>query len=213
MAWHLAKSLEVFRDQVNQKWPKRDRSSDGTIGDQAHAARKSEHNPDPVTGAVRAIDITNDPDHGLNCAELVESLRASKDPRIMYLIWNRKIWNPSVSADWRNYTGSNPHDKHLHMSVKKESCEDDALWLAVGKAVVSEVPPGVPAGKLPLLRFGMRGDAVKILQLLLGLPTTGLFDATTETSVKALQKKQGLLDDGIVGPYTWGSMVGKTTSP
>ena len=34
--WRVAKALLALRDQVNQMAPNRDKSSDGTIGDEAH---------------------------------------------------------------------------------------------------------------------------------------------------------------------------------
>lgn len=213
MAWHLAKSLDTFRSQVNAKWPGRDKSSDGTIGDTAHSARKSGHNPD-IDGAVKAIDITHDPDRGLNCTELAEVIKNSKDPRIDYIIWNRKISNPVIQAGaWRAYNGSNPHTMHMHLQVLKKGCESAEQWEAVGSTSVSEIPSGVPAPKMPLLKFGMSGLSVKVLQVFLKVPVTGTFDRSVENAVKALQTKNALISDGIVGPYTWDSMVGKPASP
>jgi hypothetical protein len=34
-----------LRDQIDRRWPNRDKRSDGWIGDSDHAARKSDHNP------------------------------------------------------------------------------------------------------------------------------------------------------------------------
>ena len=48
-----------------------------------------------------------------------------------------------------------------------------------------------------------KGDAVKFIQQQTNVPVTGTFDAATDKAVKALQKKHGLLVDGIVGPKTW----------
>lgn len=213
MAWHLAKSLEVFRNQVNARWPNRDKSSDGTIGDAAHSARTSDHNPDE-NGAVKAIDITHDPEHGLNAGVLAEALKNSKDPRISYIIWNRRISNPAIdNGAWRNYTGSNPHDKHMHLSVKKLNCEQTSAWIAVSSVAMGEIPPGIPAPMLPMLKFGMRGDAVGLLQLILGIKVTRNFDKETDEAVKSYQQAKGLVVDGRVGPYTWGTIVGKNASP
>src|SRR5262245_17058562 len=119
MSWRLAKSLEVLRQQIDEAAPKRAKSSDGTIGDAAHASRSSDHNPwvkDGGIGIVTAMDITHDPRNGVDCGAIAEALRASGDPRLKYIIWNRQIWTPAKSKNWRPYTGTNPHDKHMHVS-------------------------------------------------------------------------------------------------
>ena len=121
MAWRVAKSLIRLREQINEMAPNRSKASDGTIGDAAHASRSSDHNPwvkDGNIGVVTAMDITNDVAHGCDAQALVDTLVNSRDPRIKYIIWNRKIVNSRVHPwVWRNYTGVNPHTKHFHLSV------------------------------------------------------------------------------------------------
>lgn len=117
MTWRLAGSLVTLRTQINAEWPTRSRVSDGTIGDAAHRARKSDHNPNSA-GVVCAMDITHDPQSGADMKLLAESLRASRDPRIKYVIWNERIFSSTNTPwQWRTYSGSNPHTKHLHLSV------------------------------------------------------------------------------------------------
>jgi peptidoglycan hydrolase-like protein with peptidoglycan-binding domain len=60
--------------------------------------------------------------------------------------------------------------------------------------------PGYPGHYLQLKSTGV---AVQYIQQQLKLHTSGTFDAGTDKAVKALQKKHGLLVDGIVGPKTW----------
>jgi len=55
----LSKAAVQLREQFDDSYPDRDRTSDGWIGDTRHGARKSDHNPD-VKGWVRAIDIDRD---------------------------------------------------------------------------------------------------------------------------------------------------------
>ena len=121
MAWRVAKSLIRLREQINELAPNRSKASDGTIGDAAHASRSSDHNPwvkDGTIGVVTAMDITNDVAHGCDAQALVNALVESRDPRIKYIIWNRKIINSRVQPwVWRNYKGVNPHNKHFHVSV------------------------------------------------------------------------------------------------
>ena len=134
MAWRVAKSLIRLREQINEMAPDRSKASDGTIGDAAHASRSSDHNPwvkDGNIGVVTAMDITNDIAHGCDAQQLVDALVASRDPRIKYIIWNRKIVNSRIQPwVWRNYTGVNPHTKHFHLSVKPEKAAYDstASW-------------------------------------------------------------------------------------
>lgn len=52
------------------------------------------------------------------------------------------------------------------------------------------------------LKVGSKGEEVKKLQKMLGLEPDGSFGPGTEKAVKAWQKANGLLDDGIVGNKT-----------
>jgi murein L,D-transpeptidase YcbB/YkuD len=72
---------------------------------------------------------------------------------------------------------------------------------AVAKPAVTKIAnPGYPGA---YIKIGSKGDAVKFIQQQLKLVVTGNFEAGTDKAVKALQKKHGLLVDGIVGPKTW----------
>jgi hypothetical protein len=81
------------------------------------------------------MDITNDPSHGVDSEKLAESLIASRDPRILYVISNRKI-NSSVKSpwQWRAYNRSNPHDHHVHVSVVSDRSlyDDTRPWSLPG---------------------------------------------------------------------------------
>jgi hypothetical protein len=137
MEWELVPCLERLRDEVNTIAPKRDKSSDGTIGDQAHQDRTSDHNADevgkvPITDAdskneVHGLDLDatlNTP--GLTMEMIIQHTltRCRKDnddpanePRLRYMIFNKRIWE---APDWRqeNYTGDNPHTEHAHFSAE-----------------------------------------------------------------------------------------------
>lgn len=149
MAWRLAKSLETLRSQVNAAYPGRDKSADGSIGDAAHASRASDHNPwvkDGKTGIVTAIDITHDPKVGLDSGKLADALRASRDPRIKYIISNRRICSGAGGTSpwrWRKYNGANPHNHHVHLSVESNKSLYDSVepWAAVMK--LSAMPLGI----------------------------------------------------------------------
>jgi hypothetical protein len=124
MAWRLANALVTLRNGVNEKWPNRDKTSDGTIGDAAHASRSSDHNPwlavDGV-GVVRALDIDVD---GIDPGWYAEQLRLAGrngDTRLTgggYVIFNRRITTPDFTR-WVAYTGDNAHTKHVHVSLSQ----------------------------------------------------------------------------------------------
>jgi hypothetical protein len=56
------------------------------------------------------------------------------------------------------------------------------------------------------LRLGSKGESVKTLQQFLKVGVDGTFGPQTETAVKAWQKANGLISDGIVGKNTWAAM-------
>ena len=136
--WRVASGLLKLREQVNQAAPQRRKGSDGTIGDAAHCSRKSDHNPwvrDGNIGVVTAMDITHDPTRGCDADAIAEAIRAARDPRVKYIIWNKRIANSSpIGASaawaWRPYSGANDHTKHVHVSVKPEKANYDstAAW-------------------------------------------------------------------------------------
>lgn len=132
-AWVLVAWAVQFVRELNALAPNRDRTSDGSIGDTAHALTVSGHNPDDTEGVraersdadtipeVRAIDVDVDFNlPGLTAAMLVAYLvgrcRAGLETRLIYIIYNGVIWSASSGWQARTYTGSNPHTKHFHLS-------------------------------------------------------------------------------------------------
>ena len=205
-----AKTLLQIRKQIDQMYPGRDKSSDGMLGDAAHSARTSDHNPDD-DHVVKAIDISHDPKVGFNSYKFArEVLAVNKDPRIKYVISNRQIMSGSGQSNpawkWRSYSGSNPHDQHVHISVKPEAkyYDDVSEWdFGREQQPNPELPDNPWIGKRLLVR-GSVNDDVKLLQEKLGLkPADGIFGKLTEAAVKTFQARNGLEADGKVGVYTW----------
>ena len=58
-----------------------------------------------------------------------------------------------------------------------------------------------------LLKKGMRGDGVKIMQEALGIGADGIFGPGTERSLKTWQSANGLVADGIAGPNTLSKLL------
>lgn len=127
MSWRLAKSLEQLRKQINAAHPNRSKLSDGSIGDQAHAARASDHNPDQH-GVVAAIDVTHDPVNGVDGHVL--STQLTVDPRAKYVIFAGKIWK-ARTRQWEAYHGTNSHHHHVHVSVKPDNYDNEVAWALI----------------------------------------------------------------------------------
>lgn len=215
--WRTAKSIDVFRLQVNEEAPNRSKTSDGTVGDLAHSNRKSDHNPN-ANGVVTAIDITHDPKGGMDCHKLAYALTQSGDPRIKYIIWHGRITEKGNIRKWKPYQGPNPHNHHLHLSVSSDPKLYDRVdswdlsWLAEAdksEAVTEEIPVTEIQQHAGLVKRGDRGAAVRLVQtrlvaheILKQSDVDGDFGVRTELAVINFQKKHKLGADGIVGEKT-----------
>jgi hypothetical protein len=122
-------AIAVLR-QATAIAPLRMKASDGLLPSAAHIHQ----NPNSDHNTGYAVDLTHDPLAGIDCNDLFIKLQA--DPRVKYLIFKGQIWSKQKGTD--NYNGSNPHNKHLHISIK-DGCGDDTSpwfpWLGKPKAV------------------------------------------------------------------------------
>lgn len=189
MSWRVARSLLTLRSEVDRRWPDRDRSSDGTIGDAAHQASgsASDHNPfikdASGVGVVRAMDIDAGPGRfpseskdtvGDLVAELARKAGKAGHPALAnggYVIYEGRIAsaisNPPWS--WRRHTGD-AHESHPHVSVgRKAAAYDNTKRWGVsipGQRPSPDTPAvTVPAGTtFPTIKLGDSGDHVKLVQ-------------------------------------------------
>jgi hypothetical protein len=180
MAWYLAKGLVQLRKEINTAYPKRDKTSDGSIGDASHQARKSDHNPDYSRGGVvRAIDTDKDGIEVNLFVEFLVGLIKQAKPRCdggCYVIFNGVIWTATNKGRAAKYTGTNPHQHHVHFSICDHHAHYDstgtwgfAAWLKKRKAVKPSTKPAPkpvshPAYPGTPLKLGVRGSAVRTWQ-------------------------------------------------
>lgn len=207
-SWTLAPALVVLGKELDKAWPNRDRTSDGTLGDAAHAARQSEHNPnrdpndDVPDGYVTARDIDTD---GIPVNKVLNKLIG--DSRVWYVIHNRTIWSKTYGWKARAYTGADPHTGHIHVSLNqnKKSLDSKAAW-----GLITVTPP---APKPPVVKYveletnvvpGKRAPQVPLLQRLLndagygpisGAPST-FYGENTEAAVRRFHKAHPDLASG-----------------
>ena len=103
--------------------PKRMKASDGLLPSAAHLAAS----PDSDHNTGLAVDLTHDPENGIFCDVIFQELK--KDPRVKYLIFNKRIWSKDRAGEGdRLYTGSNPHTKHIHVSIFPSGANDTSNW-------------------------------------------------------------------------------------
>jgi hypothetical protein len=100
--------------------PKRKKASDGLLPSKDHVKQ----NPNSDHNSGFAVDITHDPVFGIDCA--FAFIKLQHDPRVKYLIFNGKIWSKEKGN--KDYTGSNKHTKHLHISIKETCGNDTSPW-------------------------------------------------------------------------------------
>lgn len=107
--------------------PKRKKASDGLLPSAAHVHQ----NPNSDHNSGYAVDLTHDPKNGINCVEMF--IKLQDDKRVKYLIFQGRIWSQAKGV--LKYTGSNPHNSHLHISIKEGYGNDESAWFPwLGKA-------------------------------------------------------------------------------
>lgn len=191
MTCRCAPALVALRSEINERWPGRDKRSDGCCGDAAHAARKSDHNADR-SGYAHAHDFDEDIASGTRPLwdTLLPILLA--DTRTKYVIYERRIMYPDGTN--KPYTGANAHAHHLHLSIKSTATHDTRRWL-----------PALHAAALTPEEDDMTPDQARKLDelhaaMFTGVPAYGvppLRDAIVDTAYQVagvdLPKKPSLL--------------------
>lgn len=187
MSYTLAPSLVALRNEVNARWPNRDRRSDGWIGDASHSSRVSDHNPDE-DGVVHAIDVDVD---GINVRELLEAVVG--DDRAWYVIHDSVIRSRTYGWEPRKYTGPNPHTAHVHVSIRytRAAETDTRSWFRA-----SRKSTGLPRVDLSNLVRVAKSDRVED-----PLPGVRLVQEALNDRL-LLRPAQALKLDGKWGPAT-----------
>ena len=139
-------AIAVLR-QATAISPSRKKASDGLLPSAAHIHQ----NPNSDHNTGYAVDLTDDPKNGIDCTDIFEKLK--EDERVKYLIFKGKIWSKERAKQGnRVYTGSNPHNKHLHISINDGMGKDTSPWFwwlnqpKIISQVIAKVTP-VPAKK------------------------------------------------------------------
>ena len=130
---------------------------------------------------------------------------------IQYLLRNRGFYKSKIDGDFGDRTVAAVKNFQRAKHLKVDGVLGPQTWPQL----------------LLRLRRGDRGDAVRALQIQLraltsengtnpfiGLPVDGIFGARTEETVRSYQREwlpygtEHAKVDGIVGPQTWGGLLG-----
>ena len=112
-------AIAVLRQATAIK-PSRKKASDGLLPSAAHIKQ----NPDSDHNTGLAVDLTHDPVTGIDAGLVYKHLKSDK--RVKYLIFKGRIWIP-IKGD-HQYDGSNPHNNHIHISIKDNCGNDTSPW-------------------------------------------------------------------------------------
>lgn len=123
MSWYTVEGIDTLLAQTNKRWPHRDKRSDGTVGDAAHAARPSDHNPDSK-GAVHAVDIDSDLNGSKNdmrwfADQLIAYARTNQpgSKRFKNIVFADQVASGTYPAHyWTWRDGDYGHFDHIHVS-------------------------------------------------------------------------------------------------
>lgn len=129
----------TLRNQVNLKWPHRDRRTDGWVGDRKHSERVSDHNPDE-NGIVHAIDIDENFGRGKErngaaamqfADELLAYARSGLpgSKRLKYVVYEDRLASGTYKRTWWRWRGRGyGHQGHVHVSFTNAADTDGSLW-------------------------------------------------------------------------------------
>jgi hypothetical protein len=96
-------------------------------------------------------------------------------------------------------------DPRFDMHTFREAVANIMAGHAPPPTLIPAAEPATPNGTAgrPTLRRGDQGQFVTQLQKLLDIKGPDVFGPRTEAAVRAFQREEGMVADGIVGPKTW----------
>jgi hypothetical protein len=146
--WKLAPCLVAMEAEADRLAPRRRRTSDGSIGDHAHAVRRSDHNPDEEGNPdwVDALDLSHDPANGYDAhahaRQVARNVVNGIEDRVSYIISDWEIFSEKNGVwKWRPYSGANGHTIHAHYSVNDQHRQDTSPWFSSVPPFPAPTPP------------------------------------------------------------------------
>lgn len=140
--WWFCAGGQQLLDQIDAKFPNRDRRSDGRVSSAAHREQNSnsDHDPDPKTGVVRAMDVDENMGVGIwrngrmakRLADEILLYASSGLPgsrRVKYVIYEGAIASGTLKRLWWKWRPGNwGHHHHIHISFTPAADYDASVW-------------------------------------------------------------------------------------
>jgi hypothetical protein len=163
MSWKPVSGVTVMRDQINKRWENRDKRSDGILGDSAHQARISDHNPDSQN-YVHAVDIDEDLRGSKNdniwlADQIIAYARMKRggSGRLKYVVYEDQIASGTYANHFWTWRGDHyGHEMHMHISFTTHGQTDSTPFEI---PILTDGKSGVWDGKTPY--FDILQDAIK----------------------------------------------------
>jgi putative chitinase len=160
--------------------------------------------PIQLTGYYNYVNFSGD--MGIDADVDPDMVSEDKEVALLSAIWfwnknnlNRYADDGDIKTMTRRinggYIGLEDRIHHWEKALEMmgvESLEDDGT---------------VNDGEFSLIKRGMRGESVALLQEALGLDNDGIFGPGTEKALKRWQLENGLISDGIAGPMALNKLI------
>lgn len=151
---------------------------------------------------------------------------------IQSIIWNHRVWNP-WNNQWYGYVGQSAHTDHIHFSFTWDGAMmRTSWWTGIPVAEPDHGPCSVVAGQYAAipqgprlevcptgmvappetgytrLRMGESGPGLGLVQPLLEVEQTGVFDPETREALIAWQGEHGIPQTGVLDQLTYAVALG-----
>lgn len=208
-----APSCRAALDEATVLFPARHKASDGICASSQH--HQQNPNSDHETGD--AWDLTHDLANGCDVDVLFDRIVRRRDPRVKYLIRNKRILRsydkPGIPAwTWANYTGSNPHDKHGHCSILPDARHNVSPWF-------NPPPPPIPQPQPEPPQQQEDDDMIRIYDLTFDNDPVQyarignvIAPITCQQKAELLEiKPKAVVEETVYGPNAWAAILNLCT--
>ena len=168
--------------------------------------------PIQLTGKANYTAFSADMD--VDAVDNPDNVSEDKEMALMSAIW---YWNKNSLNKYADSGDIKTMTKRInggYIGLKDRIHHWEMALEAMGERVIDHNDATISdedhadAENYGVLRKGMRGEGVKLMQRALGLGADGIFGSGTERKLKDWQTANSLHADGIAGPATLGKLLG-----